>query len=428
MKIKELPNSEIEIKLNIPWEKWKKYYDKAIQKLSQELKVEGFRPGKIPAKIVEQKVGKESILHQAAEEAIQENYAEIITKEKIEAIGAPRVELLKLAEGNDLEYKITTAVMPQVELGKWEEKIKKINQKNKPKKIKIADKALEQELEKLAKSRVKLVTVNREARKGDNVQIDFDVLQKGVIIENGSSKNHNLILGNGVFIPGFEENIIGMKAGEEKEFNLKFPENYHAKHLAGKESQFQVKMKAVQKREVPKIDDEFARSLGKFKNLQELKNSLKEGMEKEEENKIKNTHREKIIETITNEMQVTIPKILLDEELHKMMHEFEAQLQQTGMNLDDYLKQINKTKEDLQKGWKPQAEKRIKAALALEKLAKVKEIKVPSEEIEEEMNKTLQRYGGVKNIEKNVDMRRLYEYIKATLQNEKVLQWLEEMK
>ncbi len=427
MKLKKLPHSQVEINLSIPWEKWKKFFQETINNFSREIKVEGFRPGKVPREIIEQKVGLETILNQSAEKAIQNDYAQVIQKEKIEAIGAPQVELLKLAEGNDLEYKIITAVMPEVELKDWESEVKRINKKYVDTKIDIKKDRIDQELKKLAESRVKLVAVNREARSGDSVQIDFDVLQNGVIIENGSSKNHNLILGRGVFIPGFEEKIIGMKAEEEKEFELKFPENYHAKNLAGKKAQFRVKMKAVQKRETPSIDDNFATSLGKFKNLQELKESLKEGLTEEEKIKIKNKQREEILDAIIEKMKVDLPQILLDEELHKMTHEFEDQLQRSGLNLDDYLKQINKKKEDLQKGWKPQAEKRIKSSLALDYLAKLKEIKVPSGEIEAEMNKVLQQYRGVKDLEKNIDMKRLYEYVKATLQNEKILQILEKM-
>ncbi len=427
MKLKKLPHSQVEINLSIPWEKWKKFFQETINNFSREIKVEGFRPGKVPREIIEQKVGLETILNQSAEKAIQNDYAQVIQKEKIEAIGAPQVELLKLAEGNDLEYKIITAVMPEVELKDWESEVKRINKKYVDTKIDIKKDRIDQELKKLAESRVKLVAVNREARSGDSVQIDFDVLQNGVIIENGSSKNHNLILGRGVFIPGFEEKIIGMKAEEEKEFELKFPENYHAKNLAGKKAQFRVKMKAVQKRETPSIDDNFATSLGKFKNLQELKESLKEGLTEEEKIKIKNKQREEILDAIIGKMKVDLPQILLDEELHKMTHEFEDQLQRSGLNLDDYLKQINKKKEDLQKGWKPQAEKRIKSSLALDYLAKLKEIKIPSGEIEAEMNKVLQQYRGVKDLEKNIDMKRLYEYVKATLQNEKILQILEKM-
>ncbi|TSD01737.1 MAG: Trigger factor [Parcubacteria group bacterium Athens0714_25] len=437
MDIKKLENSEIEIKASIPWKEWEKYLDLATEEISKGIKVEGFRPGKVPRDIIEKKIGKEAILNGAAEKAIQKNYARLIMDEKIDVIGAPRVEILKLAEGNDLEYKVKTAVMPEVKMENWTDGVKKINKEQSGKKIEISKEDVKKELDKLANSRVQMITVDREAREGDNVEIDFQVNREGVPIENGTSKKHNLILGRGVFIPGFEDNLIGAKAGEEKEFELKFPEDYHAKDLAGKPAQFKVKINVVQERKTPEISDEFAVSLGNFKNLLELEKSIEDGIVKEKEIQKKEGARTATVEFLIEKLKVQLPEILVHEELHRMIGEFEIQLQGAGMDIATYLEKMSaqsgsasggkKTRQDLEKEWKPQAEKRIKSALVLEEVAKQKEIEISSEKIEAEMNKLLAQYKGVKDLEKNMDMERVYSYVKGMLTNEEVFKVLEKL-
>jgi trigger factor len=425
--IKKLPKSEMEIKVSIPWEEWKVFWNEAGKEFSKEVKIKGFRPGKAPDNLVEQKVGKGNILEKAAEKAIQKNYGEILAKEKIEALGAPQVEILKISQGGELEFKIKTQVMPEVKLGAWQESIKKINKDYKGKEIKVEEDDIKKELERLANSRVKLVTVNREAKNGDSVEIDFDVIQEGVNIENGSGRKHPLILGKGVFIPGFEENIAGMKANEEKEFELNFPEGYHAKNLAGKSAVFRVRMKLVQERQMPEINDDFAKSLGKFENLEALKKNIEEGIALEKKEKQKEERRNNFLDKLLEVMEAELPEILVHEELHKMINEFEMQMSGMGMEFENYLSQVKKTKEDLEKEWKPQAEKRIKAAMVLEKVAKDEEIKVANEKIEEEMNKTMKYYEGVKDLDKNINMERLYNYVKGMLTNEEVFKMLEKI-
>lgn len=446
---KKLPKSELEIKIIIPWKEWKNFIDKAVSEISKDIKIKGFRPGKAPRDIIEQKVGKNTILDSAAKKAINKTYADAISREKIDAIGSPRVEILKLAEGNDLEYKAETAVMPEITMKPWKKDIEKVNKDYKNKKMEISDKEMENELKKIANSRVKLITVNREIRKGDSAEIDFQVSRNNVPIENGTSKKHPLVLGSNVFIPGFEENIIGMKEKEEKEFELQFPDKYHDKNLAGKPATFKVKVNLVQERQTPEINDNFAKSLGKFENLENLKNNVKKGLLNEKEKKKKEQKRTELIEKLIEVMEVDVPETLIHSELHKMIEEFKRQLQGMGMTLDAYLDKMpikdrsqsktgqfidgakissgKKTKEDLEREWIPQAEKRIKSYMALEKIAKELDIRLSSDKIEEEMNKTLQYYKNVKDLEKNIDTARLYNHIKETLTNEEVFRYLERL-
>jgi len=320
------------------------------------------------------------------------------------------------------------AVMPEISVSDgYKKEIKKINEEFSKKTFQANEEDLKLELEKLAGSRVKLVTVRREAKSGDSVEIDFEVLVGGVPIENGKSKNHSLIVGRGVFIPGFEDQIIGMKEGEEKEFELSFPLDYHKKDLAGKNADFKVKMSLVQERQLPEVDDDFAKSLGNFENLEALRKNMREGMEHENKHKAQDERRVKYIDKIIEQSEVDLPEILIREETDKMMHEFEHQIQSMGMSLDDYLLKLKKDRKELEKDWQDQARKRVISALVISRIAQDEEIKADTKEVEDEMNKTLAYYKQVKDAEKNIDMERLYSYSKNTLENEKVFEYLEKL-
>jgi len=328
-----------------------------------------------------------------------------------------------------MTYKALVAVMPEIEIDpKYKEEVKKVNAEFSGKTFEADEKEVELELERLANSRAKLVTVMREAKNEDAVEIDFSVTVGGVPIEGGTSKNHGLVIGKGVFIPGFEENLIGMREGDEKEFELNFPKDYHKEDLKGKLATFKVKMSMVQEREIPKVDDEFAKSLGNFENLEAIKKNMREGMAHENEHRIKEERNAKYIEAMIANFKGELPEVMISEEIKKMMHEFEHQVGSMGMTMDDYLARIGKKKEDMEKDWKPQAEKRVKSALALREIAKDESIEIPNEEVEAEMNKTLQYYKNIKNVEKDIDLERLYSYTKITLENDKVFEMLEKVK
>ena len=426
--IKKLPESEIEVVVTVSWDEWKKYIDQAAKDYSKEIKIQGFRAGFAPRDMVEKKVGTAALFDAAAQKAVQATFPKVVVEKKIEAIGKPKAEIVKLAEGNDLEYKVVVSVIPEVSMKSWKSGVEKVNKEYSKKNAEVTAQDVEKELAEIAKSRVQHITVEREAQDGDNVILSFVVKKDGVPIENGSSKSHPMILGRGVFIPGFEEQVVGMKAGEVKEFELTFPKDYHQKGLAGNPAQFTVTVETVQERKSPEVTDEFARSLGKFKDLAEMRKNVTEGMEEEKKIELKEKRRGAIIDVLVENTIVEIPHILIHEELHKMIGEFEMQLQGMNITFEQYLKQIGKTIDELEKEWEPQAIKRIKAALALEEVAKEREIEGASEEVEAEMNKTLAQYKKIQDAEKNIDLGKLYNYVKGTMVNEKVLEYLENIK
>ncbi len=426
--IKKLPNSQIEFEITIPRSEWEKYLDGAAKEASEEIKIPGFRPGKAPRNLVEQKVGKGALLGNATQKAVRKSYVDYIMKENLEVIGSPKIEIKEVKEGENLKYTAKVSVMPEIKISaEYKKEIKKINKEASKKDFKVRDEDITLELDKLAASRVKLVTVMREARNNDSVEVDFEVSIGGRPIENGKSSKHPLVLGKGVFIPGFEDNIIGMKEGERKEFQLNFPKNYHKKELAGKEATFKVKLHLVQERQIPEINEDFAKSIGKFENLADLKKNIREGLEHENEHHIRDEKRAQYIEKIVKNSETDLPEVLVHEEIHTMIHEFEGQLQPMGMDFKSYLKKLGKKEEDLEKEWEPQAQKRVISALALKEIVKDEKLEVASKEIEAEMNKILQYYKNVKDLEKNIDMEKLYGYSKSVLENEKVFQMLEKL-
>jgi trigger factor len=385
----------------------------------------GFRPGKVPKNMVEQRFGKQAIMVETAEHVVSHSYAKALEQEKVDAIGQPEVTLGKVEEGKEFTYTVVTAVMPEVKVASYRDAVKKVNKEFAKKEAVVDEKDVTAELERLATMRAKLITVSRPAKLGDSVQVDFTVLVDGVVIEGGKSEKHPLVLGKGVFIPGFEEEIVGMKEQEEKSFVLTFPAEYHAKHLAGRQATFEVKLQVVQEREIPVLDDAFAQSLGKFETLDAVKENLHTGMLEEKKEQKKQDHRTAILDALVAQATIEYPQILIEQELRKMTHDFEAQLQQMGLSFDAYLEQMKKTKEEIEKEWLPQAKKRLAANLVVEHLAEEESIAVDSAEVEVEMNKALQYYKNVKDIEKNLDMERLYTAVAGQMKNEKVMAWLE---
>lgn len=418
------------IDIKVAWEDAKKDFDKLVKEASKNVSLKGFRKGSVPADVAEKQVDKTMIMSQIAEQKLSAEYAEASKKEDLKIVGQPEVEMKKLAEGNDIEATLKIALMPELELPKsWKKEIGKINKDSAKQKLEVTKDEVEEELKKIAESRVEHKEVKRAAKKEDHVKIDFTVKQDNVVIENGTSTDHSLVLGKGAFISGFEEEVFGMKAGDEKTFSLNFPEKYHAKHLAGEEATFDIVLKVVEERVTPEINDAFVKSLGdKFEKLEDFKKDLKKNMIKEKERMNEEEKNKKYLDSIIDAVKLELPEPMVKHELERMIGEFSQQISMQGMNMDDYLKAMKKTKEDLENDWKADAEKRVKSAMILEELGKELEVKVPSSEIEEEMNKTLAHYKGVKDMENNIDMQQLYAITQGILSNKKVFKTLSEVK
>jgi len=425
---KQLPASRLQLTITLPWEDWQKEIEHASTEMAKNVKLPGFRKGKVPKAVVEQRFGREAVLAEAAEHAVSHSYPKVLNQENIEAIGHPAVKLEQFKEGEPLVYVVETDVMPTVTLGEWRKTIKKINQEADKQKLGVDDAEVEAELKRLTEMRAPLVTVARVAKDGDTALVDFEVKQDGVVIEGGKSDNHPLVLGSNTFIPGFEEEVLGMEAGETKTFSLVFPTEYHAKHLAGKPAEFTVTLRAVQEKQVPELTDEFVKTLGKFETLDELKKNIRIGIEEEQKAKALEDRRVQILDALVASTTLEYPEVLVHEEESRMLREFASQAEMMGMDFTEYLTRMGKTEDDVRKEWSPQAKKRIAAELVLQAVAKDEEIVVENEEIEEEINKTMQYYKNVEDAEKKIDLPRLYTAVREQLQNRKTLEFLEKLK
>ena len=416
----------MEIFCELDPKEWGEFVNEATKELSREVKVDGFRPGMAPMDLIEQKVGLGRILERAADLAVKKTYVRIILDNKIEAIGHPEIQITKLAKDNPFEFKVKVAVMPEITLGDYRaiagKEPKKFNEE-----VNVEEKEIADSLKWLQKSRTKYVTVLRPAKTGDRVEIDFTAKSGGQIIEGGESKNHPLILGEGHFVPGFEDNLVGLKEGETKDFNLVFPIDFKPANLAGASIDFNVKMNLVQAAEVPELTDEFVKSLGKFENKEALEKSVKDGLAQEKKEKAKEIWRSQVLEKISQKSSMEIPAVLIGAEKEKMIQELQSSLMQMGLDFKHYLEDIKKTEEDLKKDWQDKAKQRVSAALILRVIADKERIEPTEEEMENEINKVIGYYKNMGDLEQKIDMERLKEYTKNGLKNQKVFELLENL-
>jgi len=418
--IKNLPKSQKEISVEISVEEMEKYMNNALDKLAKNIKLDGFRDGKVPKDVAEKQLGDAAIFEEASHEAIEKSYSEIIKENKLNPLGQPKAEITKAAPNNSLEYKIVISVMPEIKLGDYKTVFGKMEIK------KIDDEMIEKELKTLQKKKASYLTKDESAEKGDRVEIDFETRVDSVKLEGGESKNHPLIIGQGKFVPGFEDKIIGMKKDEEKEFDLVFPENYK-KELAGKKASFKVKINLVQKVDLPKINDEFAKGLGKFENLEDLKKNIRKGMTIEEEGKAREKFRGELIDQVVEKTTAEIPEILIESELTNMVNEFKNSITQTGIEFEEYLKNVNTNLEKLKSEWQPMAEKRTKTGLVMREISLQEEIKISDEEIEQRVNETLKFYPNEEELRKNMDLEKFKDHMAGVIMNEKVFEMLEKV-
>jgi len=425
IEFKKLPKSQVELTIEIPAEKWKHYHDHAVECLANQVKIPGFRPGKADAKTIEKNIGTAAILEEIAEHAVNDTYHQALQEHNLIPVGQPKVDIIKLAPENDIIYKAVLSVIPPIALSAdYKKKISGAGIKLET--PKVDEKELKDSIEYLLNSRAKTVTVARPAQKGDRVEIDFESRLDNVKIEKGESKHHPLIIGRSNFLPEFENNITEMKAGDEKEFNVVFPKDYYQKSLAGKNVSFKVKMNLVQEIITPKFDDDFAKSLGNFKEVKNLEKSISEGIILEKTKVEKEKFRTKIIEfLIKNYGTKELPVVLVDSEIERMLAEFKHNVEQNGMKFEDYLSQLAKTETDLKESWRQTAESRINNYLITHEIVKQEKLTVPEEEITEQANKILANYKNAKEVEKQIDPERLKNNIYDVLITEKVLVFLE---
>ena len=411
--------NEVKFEITVEAEK----FDNAIKKVyfqsAKYFNIPGFRKGKAPMQIVEKYYGKEIFYEDAFNEVAQGALEEAIAENKLEIVARPEMDEIKQMEkGKDLIFTVVLQTKPEAELGKYKGiEIPKIE-------YNVTDKDIEHELEHMQEHNSRLVSIeDRPVEKGDIVTIDFEGFADGKAFEGGKAENYELEIGSNTFIPGFEDQIIGMKLEEEKDVNVKFPKEYFSKDLADKDATFKVKLHEIKKKELPKLDDEFAKDASEFDTLKELKEDIKKKLEKQNEDRTKYETEEAVVKALCENTKVDIPSGMIEAEVDRMYKDLETRLSYQGAKLEQYLKMMGKTEEEVKKEYEPQAKEGIKSRLAIEAVIKAEKIEATDKEVEDKLKEMAKSYGKENDKEflKNENVKN---YIKESIESEKALEFL----
>lgn len=417
-KVEKTENTnEVKLELTIEAQKFDEAIQKVYFKSAKYFNIPGFRKGKAPMNIVEKYYGKEIFYEDAFNEVVPEELEKALKENKIEAVSKPDIDVKQIEKGKDLIFTAVFQTKPEAEIGKYKGiEIKKIE-------YNVSEEDINHELGHMQEHNSRLISIeDRPVEKGDIAVIDFEGFVDGKAFEGGKAEGHELEIGSNTFIPGFEDQIIGMKNDEEKDINVKFPNEYFSKDLAGKDATFKVKLHEIKKKELPALDDEFAKDSSEFDTLDELKKSIREKMEKENEQKQKYETEDAVIKAVCENVKVDIPSGMIENETEDMLKNVETRLSYQGLKLDQYLQMMGKTVEEMKKEYEPQAIEAIKSRLMLEAVIKEEKIEATEDEITEKVKEMAKNYGKSEDeFMKNENVRN---YIKNGLQSEKALEFL----
>jgi len=370
---------------------WSDALNKAYKKIKKDVNMDGFRKGNVPFDMFIKKNGYEPLYQDAIDVILDEDYSKVLEEAKVTPIIQPNVSIKDLnSNGVSIEYTFITR--PDVTLGEY----KNLGVK------KAAIKVSKEEIEKkLAEMQDRFAEIKEKedgvVKKGDTVLIDFEGFIDGKTFEGGKAENYSLEIGSNTFIPGFEDGLVGMKKGEEKDLNLKFPEDY-TENFKGKDVVFKVKVNVIKERILPEVDEEFFKDLGydDVKTKEDLEAKIKDGIKKEKEKDAENTYIEEVLKKATGNMKVEINKEIIDDEVHRIIEEIEHQLSRSGVTLDQYMQYTNQTHEDLHKQYEEPATNRVKERLLLEAVAEKENIEVSKEEVDKRLEELANYYGATK--------------------------------
>ncbi|MBT4917380.1 trigger factor [Candidatus Peregrinibacteria bacterium] len=384
-KVKKLEKSQVEIKVTVSKEIMEEAEKKAADEISKDVKVKGFRPGHVPPHVLEQYVDKKYIEAHAQEMAIQKSYAEVVVTEKIQVVSRPKV---KIDSEDPLTYTATVAVLPEVEIKDY--KSIKVDKKE----PKVTDKDIQEVVDDLKKYGTKYKDVDRAAKKGDRVEVDFEGFDKdGKSLEGTKSSNHPVILGGDSLIPGFEDEIVGLKKDEKKEFDITFPKDYGKEDFQGKKVKFKVEVKRIEEAEEPEVNDALIEQVtGKKQKLEDFKKDIEKNVKARKEEEEGKRQENEYIEKLLKATKVDIPEALIEEEAEYIMHDMKHDVVQKGLNWEDFLKQSNTKEEDLKKKYRPEAERRIKVRLALRHVIEEEKLEATDKELMAELEKVKNFY------------------------------------
>jgi len=417
----QLEGNKVELKVEIEAERVNEALEQAYKKVVKDIDIDGFRKGKVPRRVLEARYGKEILHKDALDILIPEGYRDALEETGIEPIDQPDIEDYYIAEDEPASFTAVVEVKPDVELGEYKELgIEKES-------AEVSEEEIQEEIDKVRNQHSQLVASDKEVvEDGDFVIIDFEGKKDGEPFPGGSAEEYSLEIGSNTFIPGFEEQLIGAKVGDELELNITFPEDYNAKDLAGEEVVFDVEIKELKEKELPELDDEFAKEVSDYETFEEYRNSIEERLQKSKKDRTQRDYENKLIEKASENAEIDVPNKMVEDELDKMFQNFAQSVSQQGMDIEDYLNYIGTD----ESGWKEQnresAENRTKSNLVLEAIAEKEGIEITDEEIEEQINEIaenndqdpeqikafLQMQGQLDSLKDGLKMQKTIDYLK----------------
>lgn len=410
--------NELKLTFTVEAEKFDEGMKKVYAKTANYFTIPGFRKGKAPMAKVEKMYGSQIFYEDTFNEIVPEIFEKELKENNIEAVSKPEIDITQMEKGKDLIFTAVIQTKPEVKLGKYKGiELKKIE-------YNVTDADIDHEIGHMSEKNARLVSVEGKSpvKEHDIAVIDFEGFVDGVAFEGGKAENHELEIGSKTFIPGFEDQVIGMKIGQEKEINVKFPEEYFSKDLAGKDAMFKVKLHEIKRKELPAIDDEFAKDVSEFETLKELKDSIKEKLEEENKNKAKYELEEEAIKTVCDAVKVEIPSGMVETEIDNILKDIDTKLSYQGMNLEQYLKIMGKTEEDVRKEYAEQAERSVKSRMVLEAIVAAEKLEATEEDIVAKINEMAQAYG--KDSKELLENENLRNYIKDNMKTEKAITFI----
>lgn len=415
VKIDKQENSKVVLEFTMSKEDFNKNLDKAFTKNAKYFKVPGFRNGKVPRAIVEKTYGAEILYDAVIEDNVDEAYRKAVEENKLEVVSKPELDIKQIGKDKDLIYTVTVYVKPEVNVKEYKGlKIEKFD-------TKVTKDDIEHELGHIREKNARTITVeNRALKENDISTIDFEGFVDGVAFEGGKGENFELTIGSGQFIPGFEEQLVGMEIGQEREINVKFPEEYHAENLCGKDAMFKVKLISIKEKELPTLDDEFAKDVSEFDTLEEYKKDIENKLKEQKENQAKADKETKAIEKLVENTETNIPNAMIDSQVEEMLEQFNANLSYQGLDIKTYCQYMDTTVEGFKETLKPQAINDVKLKLALEFISKKENVTVDDKQIDEKIEELSNQYGNenADSLKKNENVRN---YMKEKLLQENTL-------
>lgn len=409
--------NEVKLSFTIEAAKFDEAMKKVYVKTAKYFTIPGFRKGKAPMQMVEKHYGSEIFYEDTFNELVPEIYDAAIKENNIAAVSRPNIDVSQIGKGQDLVFTAVVQTKPEVKLGKYKGiELPKVE-------YTVSDKDIEHELGHMAEHNARLVSIeDRAVEKGDIAVIDFEGFLDGKPFEGGKAEKHELEIGSNTFIPGFEDQVIGMKIDEEKDLNVTFPEDYFSKELAGKPVVFKVKVHEIKHKELPKMDDEFAKDVSEFDTLADLKNSIKEKIQKENDDKAKYETEDNAIKAVCDGVELEIPSGMIETEVDNMVKDVEQRLQYQGLTLEQYYALSGKPEAVMRDEMKETAEKNVKSRLVIEAIIKAEDIKPEDKEVEEKLKEMAKNYQ--KTEEEMLQNTYLKDYITENMKVEKAIQFV----